>query len=158
MSRREYTIGELAEMSGVTPRTVRYYVSQGILPPGTKSGHQSLYADEHVELIHEIKRLQDQYLPLKVIRRMLAGDEDDQGRGGASELGAMAVREEDTRYMLEDAPSEPRRPRAESVGRPQDWVRIEIAPGVEIHYQRAEIAGQEHVIDDLIDRAKRVLA
>ena len=31
-----YTIGELAEAAGVTPRTVRYYTAEGLLPAPKK--------------------------------------------------------------------------------------------------------------------------
>lgn len=157
MSRRDstYTIGELADLSGVTPRTIRYYVAQGLLPAGVRSGHQRLYSDEHADRIREIKRLQGQYLPLKVIRRMLAEEEEE-----TLEVRAEMVCEDaDIRYMASAEPPAMREPepRTEPAGRPQDWVRIEIAPGVEIHYQRSEVIGQEYLIDDLVDRARRDL-
>ncbi len=160
MSRTDsnYTIGELASSTGVTPRTIRYYVAQGLLPAGVQSGHQRLYSDEHADRVREIKRLQGQYLPLKVIRRMLAEEDEEVLERGASETKRMVVREDaNIRYMLSEELPASRESRPEAAARPQDWVRIEIAPGVEIHYQRAEVVGQEHIIDDLIDRARRDL-
>jgi DNA-binding transcriptional MerR regulator len=53
-------IGELAERTGVTPRTIRYYEEIGLLTgverPG---GSHRLYDDEHVERIGELTRLRD---------------------------------------------------------------------------------------------------
>ncbi len=64
------TIGELAEEAGVTPRTIRYYVEQGLLP-APESGRPAEYGDEHVRRLALIRRLKDQYLPLEEIRDML---------------------------------------------------------------------------------------
>jgi MerR family copper efflux transcriptional regulator len=39
-------IGELTERAGVTPRTVRYYESIGLLPGGEREGNGQHYYDE----------------------------------------------------------------------------------------------------------------
>jgi len=53
-------IGELAERTGVTPRTIRYYEEIGLLPGGgrTKGTHR-LYIDADVERVAELTRLRD---------------------------------------------------------------------------------------------------
>ena len=35
---QEHPIGELADLAGVTPRTIRYYVSIGLLPAPEQAG------------------------------------------------------------------------------------------------------------------------
>jgi DNA-binding transcriptional MerR regulator len=64
------TIQELARRANVTPRTIRYYVEQGILPPPGR-GRPSEYTDEHLKVLDLVRRLKDQYLPLEEIRSML---------------------------------------------------------------------------------------
>jgi DNA-binding transcriptional MerR regulator len=57
-------IGDLTERAGVTPRTVRYYESIGLLPPGEREGHgQHYYTAQQVEsptpiasLLHDLLR------------------------------------------------------------------------------------------------------
>ena len=71
--RREYTISELAEEAGVSTRTIRYYVSEGLLPPPVGSGPTSRYTSDHREQLAIIDRLKAQYLPLREIRRRLIG-------------------------------------------------------------------------------------
>jgi len=68
-----YTVKELADRAGVTPRTVYYYVSEGLLPPPEGGGPATTYRDEHLARLRLIRRLKDEYLPLAEIRRRLAG-------------------------------------------------------------------------------------
>jgi DNA-binding transcriptional MerR regulator len=71
-----YSLTELAGLAGVTPRTVRYYVAQGLLPsPGT-SGPGAKYDDGHLDRLRLIRRLQREHLPLADIRQRLAGLDD----------------------------------------------------------------------------------
>ena len=54
-------IGELAERTGVTPRTIRYYEERGLLGADTgrpKGGHR-LYTDADVVRLTELIRLRD---------------------------------------------------------------------------------------------------
>jgi DNA-binding transcriptional MerR regulator len=66
-------IGELAQIAGVTPRTIRYYVAEGLLPPPSGAGPQRSYSVEHVLRLQAIQRLKESYLPLREIRRRLEG-------------------------------------------------------------------------------------
>ena len=61
------TIQELANQAGVTTRTIRYYVDQGVLPPPDR-GRPAEYTEEHVRRLDLIRRLKEQYLPLEEIR------------------------------------------------------------------------------------------
>ena len=71
-----YKVSELAEKTGVTKRTIHFYISKGLLLPPKGSGVNSLYSDEHVERILLIKKLQAEYLPLNKIRDIINGKED----------------------------------------------------------------------------------
>jgi DNA-binding transcriptional MerR regulator len=64
------TISELADQAGVTERTIRYYVEQGVLPPPER-GRPAEYTDEHVRRLALVRRLKEQYLPLEEIRDMM---------------------------------------------------------------------------------------
>ena len=63
-------IDELAERGGVTRRTVRYYVSSGLLPA---PGSGAAYGQEHLDALTAIKRLQSEGLSLRAIGERLAG-------------------------------------------------------------------------------------
>ena len=66
-----YSLTELADLGGVTPRTVRYYLGQGLLPAVGPSGPGSKYGTTHLARLRLIRRLQAEHLPLAEIRRRL---------------------------------------------------------------------------------------
>ena len=55
-----YQIGEVAERTGVTQRTLRFYEERGLVePPERMEGGFRLYTDDDITRIEYIKRLQD---------------------------------------------------------------------------------------------------
>jgi DNA-binding transcriptional MerR regulator len=73
-----YTLAELCDLADVTPRTVRYYVAQGLLrPPGT-TGPGARYDDGHLARLRLVRRLQREHLPLAEIRARLAALTDEE--------------------------------------------------------------------------------
>ncbi len=74
---REYTLQELTDLTGVTPRTVRYYIAQGLLPSPDGAGPAARYGDGHLGRLRLVRRLQREHLPLAEIRSRLAGLDDD---------------------------------------------------------------------------------
>jgi DNA-binding transcriptional MerR regulator len=61
VSERRLRIGELAELTGTTPRTIRYYEEIGLLPASEEreQGKRRLYAESDVERLQELIRLRD---------------------------------------------------------------------------------------------------
>ena len=57
----ELRIGEVAELAGTTPRTIRYYEEIGLLPVagGRQPGAHRTYAEADVERLTELLRLKD---------------------------------------------------------------------------------------------------
>src|SRR3954465_3010081 len=68
-----YSLTELADLAGVTPRTVRYYLAQGLLPAVGQTGPGNKYGEAHLARLRLIRRLQAEPLPLAEIRRRLEG-------------------------------------------------------------------------------------
>ena len=73
-----HSIAELATLAGTTPRTVRYYVSVGLLPSPGQVGPGARYSDAHLRRLRLIRRLQAEHQPLAEIRSRLDGLDDDQ--------------------------------------------------------------------------------
>lgn len=68
---REYTLDELSTLANVTPRTVRYYIAEDLLPPPIIGGRNATYSQEHLDRLLAIGALKDMYLPLREIRHRL---------------------------------------------------------------------------------------
>jgi DNA-binding transcriptional MerR regulator len=52
------TLAELSEASGVPARTIRFYISRGLLAGPAKAGRAAAYTNEHLSRLNEIKSLQ----------------------------------------------------------------------------------------------------
>ncbi|MEM9728520.1 MAG: MerR family transcriptional regulator [Myxococcota bacterium] len=66
-----YTIDQLAALSGVPSRTIRFYQSKCALPPPVRRGRKAYYGAAHVERLELIARLQDRGLQIRAIRNLL---------------------------------------------------------------------------------------
>ena len=72
-----YQIGEVADRTGVTQRTLRFYEEKGLLrPPERMDGGFRLYSDDDVQRIEYIRQLQ-QYLgfTLAEIKEMVEAED-----------------------------------------------------------------------------------
>jgi DNA-binding transcriptional MerR regulator len=100
-----YAIDELSTLAGVTPRTVRYYIAQGLLdrPEGEKRGAH--YVHRHLEQLLLVRRWTDAGLSLERIRELMAGAPEDPPRRGAAP-GSVEV-----------------------------WSRLTVADGLEVHVE-----------------------
>jgi len=64
-------ISELADLTGVSTRTIRYYIEEGLLPQPEIRGKYAVFNDDYLVRLKLIKYLKDAYLPLKEIRKRL---------------------------------------------------------------------------------------
>lgn len=74
---KEWTLRELAAETGVTERTVRYYISRGLVDPPLRAGRGAAYGEKHKAQIEAVRELQAKGLMLSQIEHALAA-----GRGG----------------------------------------------------------------------------
>ena len=98
-----YAIGDLAVLGGISRRTGRYYVQEGLLPTPHGVGRGNHYGPEHLERLLKVKALQEGGRSLDEIRRIL----DHKTRGHKT-------------------PEPPQTERSV-------WRRLTLAPGVELN-------------------------
>ena len=146
----ELSIGELAKASGVTRRTIRYYVELGLLPPPEGAGRAAVYGDEHLERLRRIQELQATRLSLEEIRDHLAAGPQPayaapaphrmaatEALGDAPSSAAQYLGE--LRQQLYRAPPGPAPPSSKPATEPfvgEPWVRIPLTPDIELHVRR----------------------
>lgn len=73
---KEISLPELSTKSGVPPRTIRLYISRGLLPRPLRGGKTAAYGPEHLEMLKQIRSFQKKGLTLDQIRQSLTGDVD----------------------------------------------------------------------------------
>jgi DNA-binding transcriptional MerR regulator len=187
-----YTLGELAERGSTPERTIRFYATEGLLPPPRTRGRYATYTDDHLNRLRLIAKLKRAYLPLAAIRDQLAGLTEEQvatlaadspaSEGGAGEQPvrvqvvpptgdpAAYVSQilEVTGQAAAGSRSEDMPPRrallVSSAFTPQhdtgtdEWRRIPIAEGVELHVRLPLDAGMAAKLDRLTGEARRLLS
>jgi DNA-binding transcriptional MerR regulator len=73
---RRLRMKDLCELTGLSRQAIHFYVQQGLLPPGIKTGRNMAYYDaSHLDRLQLIRRLQhERMLPLKAIKAVLDDD------------------------------------------------------------------------------------
>lgn len=91
----EYTVKELAELSGVSGRTLRYYDKINLLKPKRiASNGYRIYGSEQVDQLQQILFYRAMELPLEEIRRMVSAPDFDRYRALQEHLEGVLERRE----------------------------------------------------------------
>jgi DNA-binding transcriptional MerR regulator len=119
-----FGIDELADFGGVSRRTVRYYVQEGLLPAPLGVGRGRHYDQSHVDRLLRVKALQEAGRSLDEIRALLQSPARPSTRLGTTPAGSLA---------FATAPESPASPALPGPIPRSAWRRLELAPGVELH-------------------------
>ena len=71
------SLNELAKESGVPERTIRYYISRGLIPGPVRGGRGAEYTPEHLAGIQTVRQLQSAGMTLAEIEYEFARDAGD---------------------------------------------------------------------------------
>ena len=174
-----YSLTDIARVADTTPRTVRYYIQQGLLPAPAGAGPGAHYNDAHLGRLRLIKRLQREHLPLAEIRSRLlalgddeiarlAGDEGADRSDSALEyvrslLGSRGVPTANVHaaraMVAEILPGASPAPSPTGAGHAQtrsQWERVELAPDIELHLRRPLSRRNAKQVERLIARARQL--
>ena len=134
---RPLRIGEVAELTGTTPRTIRYYEEIGLLPAveDRAQGKRRLYTEADVERLRELMRLKE----------LLGLSLDDLKRLAYAEAARAGLREQ---WEHTDDPAEQRRILEEALVHLGDQLKL-------IRDRTAEL---ERLERDLSARQRRIRA
>lgn len=83
------SLSELAKKSGVPERTIRYYISRGLIPGPVRGGRGAEYTQEHLDGIRNVRELQSAGLTLAEIEYEFARDAGEQHAAIAPESWSM---------------------------------------------------------------------
>jgi DNA-binding transcriptional MerR regulator len=124
---RYYGIAELAELAGVTRRTVRYYVQRGLLPAPLGTGRGPHYTQAHLQRLIRIRKLQEASVPLAEIVAQLDG-------------------------VPQTPVSTP-----EALPQRSTWMRFVLADGVELHVRAGAVGLQPSQLARLVESTRQTL-
>lgn len=97
----DYTVTELSKLTGLTPRTLRYYDAIGLLCPRRDAGNDyRLYGPEEVERLRDILLYRDMGMPLEEIGRLLDTPEYDRTAALADHLRRLQQRQRETARLI----------------------------------------------------------
>ncbi len=173
----QYDLTELCALTGVTPRTVRYYIQQGLLRSAAQPGPGVKYDDGHLARLRLIRRLQREHLPLAEIRRRLEALDDQAvaeavaqpdgspdaaldyvhgllARSGSPPLARRPVPPAPPATGSSATAAAPARPTS---GERSQWERIRLTRDVELHVRRPLSREDNRRVERLLQEARRVL-
>ncbi len=135
-------IGEVAELTGTTPRTIRYYEEIGLLPEAEdrRQGKRRLYAQADVERLAELIRLRD----------LLGLSLDDLKRLVEAETARAGLRE---RWQHTDDPAEQRQILTQSLTHIADQLKLVRARRAELERLESELTARQRRVRSLLRAA-----
>ncbi|HTK07519.1 MAG TPA: MerR family transcriptional regulator [Ktedonobacteraceae bacterium] len=156
MQEEELTIEELAERVGVPVRTIRFYITEGLIPGPERRGKATAYGDEQLLRLRLVRRLSDRRVALAEIRAILTPLsldevrtllEEEEQRVAEQERAAQAPSPKEyvssllkgAAHQLAERRAEYPAPASHSIAPEQsapqheDWQRWVLAPGIELH-------------------------
>lgn len=173
--RKSYDIKTLSEETGINVRTIRYYLSENLLPPPLGRGPAASYDTGHRDRLLLIRRLQDEHQPLAAIRdrlealddagvaEILALAEPNQSAPGPT-LGAAVSARDYVNRILGTGPKPSPAPADKATtshrGSParSTWERITLHPDIELHVRRPLARADQRRLEELLEHARRLFA
>jgi DNA-binding transcriptional MerR regulator len=180
VSERQFDLKVLCGRADVTPRTVHFYVQQGLLPPASAPGPGARYGEGHLVRLALIRLLQKQHLPLAEIAKRLKGLSDGQVSALLAETQARAraprgsaldyirgvltndasSRGVDRHAALRQSSSVSSSTLAgeQTPASPvrSQWDRFSLTDGIEVHVRRPLARTQQRQLDRLIAAARDI--
>ncbi len=128
-----YSINDLIKMTGLSSRTIRYYISEGLIKAANGRGPTATYDRDHLLRLLRIVELKNEVTGIQNIKERI-------------DLASTADLE--AHFAVRNGPEE------------EQWRRIRVHPNLELHVQ---VSGQdkdyrfEHALEQILQHARIVL-
>lgn len=168
-------LAELSDKTKISPRTIRYYIQQGLIPAPEARGPGAHYGREHVDRLRLIRRLQHEHLPLSEIRKRIEklspeevkriiDAEPGRAPDSASDYVRRVLKEGAGSFVARESPplsvpsanlARDQSPAASSYTRAQ-WERFTLSPDVELNVRRPVSREDNRRIERLLEAARKI--
>lgn len=174
----ELTLKDLCEESGLSERTIRYYMAEGVIPPAPRSGPGVRYPRAHLTRLRLIRKWQDANLSLEQIRKLIADANDTEVERMVQSPKVRVIPDPEAAGSAADyvrkvlgktsgaarsptqAPRTPAPDPQDMPGSPisrSQWERFVVDEDVEIHVRRPLSHAKNRRVDALLQEARRLL-
>lgn len=99
-----FSVDEVADASGLSPRTIRYYIGERVLPPPIGSGRAAYYTTQHVALANQIRDLRAKRHSIDEIRALVTADATPEPDVGAEAWLRLRLHDDLELHVRRDAP------------------------------------------------------
>ncbi len=177
-----YSLTELTDLTGVSQRTVRYYIQQGLLPAASRGGPGARYAEDALVRLRFIRACQEEGWPLAKVRdqlerqpteaiaAMVASFAEGVGAAGAPTVLPAAEPNAALAYLARlrsKPPGEPPKDPGAAVrgsSRPvrgpvftrSNWERLTIDANLELHVRRPLSLAENRRLDRLLEAIEAI--
>ena len=148
-----YRMGEWAELAGVTRRTVHYYINKGLIPPAEGAGVNSYYTADHLNRIRLIRKMQESYLPLNEIRKIVTPLDPAQVVEHL-ELYKLGEPPANRRFVVQEMAHEES---SQLPGTPLLYERVDLGSNIELHFPAGLREKNPALIRSLIENTGRII-
>lgn len=126
-----YAIADLEAETGFNARTIRYYITEGLLAPAHGRGPSAAYDKDHLLRLRFIQELKTAHLPLDEIRE---------------KVGELSIHDLEAHFAIASRPVEER------------WRRVRLHPDLELHVRARDDVDYrfERAVDQVMQHARFV--
>lgn len=99
----EYTVKKLAEISGISTRTLRYYDQIGLLcPTRVSTNGYRIYGEKEVDLLQQILFYRELGIHLKEIRQIITDPDFDRAKALEGHLSELLLRKDQIERLIDN--------------------------------------------------------
>jgi len=130
----KYSISDVMAKTGISKRTVHYYIGRGLIPPALHDANGFFYTDEHITKITYVRWLAAKHVSLQGIAYQMQDK-------------TLAQLEAD---MRTDTPVGDHFNVVKEQKAPAPYLRVDVLPGLEMHMSADVYDGLKYKMDALI--------
>ena len=162
---RKYSIAEISEMTGLSRRTIRYYLQRGLIPSPLGAGRGRYYTEDHLAHIRKIINLQSKGMFLDEIAWQI--NENSGYKPGIPERILRRKEQRSLSAMVLSGPSpdssgtyrglaEPTVPKDKTAGM-ETWIKVPLVDGVELSVRKDRAMMMDEHLDQIAETIGKIL-
>lgn len=162
---RKYSIAEISEMTGLSRRTIRYYLQRGLIPSPLGAGRGRYYTEDHLAHLRKIIDLQSRGMFLDEIARQI--NENSGHKPWIPERVLSRKEQRPLNAMDLSGPSPDSSGTYPDLAEPtmlvdktavkETWIKVPLADGVELSIRKDRAMMMDEHLDQIVETIEKIL-